>query len=405
MACVDVLFNLFDNNGRTVVAGAKNFLSLEYQRSENEIGAFEIVLPPFYRDFGIGPDWVFEFYRNMSDGMQILDGNTCWFARRFEEIYERDQCGLLTIGGHDTVGLLKRRIVAWYAPGDAPPGFNGEGFKTQPADDAIREIFQENFGSKVDGPGAPPSVTSPVGYPEPTNYTAISRRMAANRRISEEETGSGSAPIVALEIAWQDALQAMQSIAQSASQQDPKKKVLFDIVYTPSNFGRLGQFDFRVWTGARGSTRSGILFSPEYGNLLNARFTQDYTDESNWVHVGGPGSGTDRIVAGVVDQRRSRSPFYPIESFVEKNDLEVVAEESIIGAGQAELNARGEKVTLAAEVVQLDNFEFGVNYEYGDLIQAAVRGVTFESTVSNFRVTAQDGAVDVEVSFNAERFL
>lgn len=405
MSCFDITFNLFDPSGNVVVPSAGDYISLDYQRSRNEVGAFEIILPPYYQSLGIGPDWVFEFYRMTSSGL-VIDGGTCWFARTFEEIYDADQCGAVVIGGHDTIGLLRRRIVAWFAPDAPPPGFNGEGFKTAPADDAIREIFQENFGSKVAFPGTPPpSASNPVGFPNPTNYDENDRRMASNRAIIEELPGTGTAPIVAQEIAWQNTLQVMQSFANAAAQQDPKRSVIFDVSYSPSGTGRLGTFEFKVWTGRRGSVRSGLLFSPENGTLSGATYRRDYTEEANWIHVAGPGNGTSRIVAGVVDQERSRSPFYPIEKFVEKADAETNSQEALEGAGQAALNAATLKASLAGDIVQLPGFEFGVDYLYEDAVQAAIRGVTFDSVISNFNVHVEDNECNIEIKFSAERFL
>jgi hypothetical protein len=40
-----IILNLYRPNGTLVAAGLTDFLSIDYQRSENEIGAFEIILP------------------------------------------------------------------------------------------------------------------------------------------------------------------------------------------------------------------------------------------------------------------------------------------------------------------------------------------------------------------------
>lgn len=396
--CCDILFNLFSPAGQVVVAGAGDFLSLDYQRSENEVGAFEIVLPPHYRSLDIGPDWIFEFYR-VVDGQPQLDGETCWFARRFEELYTDSQCGAIVIGGHDTMGLLKRRIVAWFAPDNTDPGVTGEGYKTRPADLAIREIFQENFGSLTTAGTPPPSVTAPAGFPGPTSYNEASRQMSI-----EEDTGAGSGPVVVQDIAWKNALEAMQSFASASAQQDETQRVLFDVLYTPSGSGVLGEFEFRVWNGSRGVDRTGVLFSPEYGNLLNARLIRDFTDECTWVHVGGTGSGTARVVAGVADQGRERSQWYPIECFLDLNQQETNAQEALVGAGQAHLNTHRGDVSLSGDVVQ-ELFLFGRDYFFGDSVQGQAGGFKFLSRISNFGVHVEGGECRISIDFKSDRYV
>jgi hypothetical protein len=321
-----IILNLYRPNGTLVAAGLTDFLSIDYQRSENEIGAFEIILPIHYLDFGIGRDWIWEIYREAIPGQVVLDGETIWFTRRIEIVTEAQESSII-VSGHDTMGLLKRRIVAWQSIADQAEGGNNQAYKTRPADDAIREVFIENFGSGVGEADIAPAqkIPSPPAtvYEEPDigiPFTVSDRVMVQVQEEDVQNLDEPAAPIIVQEIQLQNALEAMQSIARESAQRGTK--IIFDIAYVPGQGAVLGDLLFRVWVTQRGTKQPGIQIGPDYGNLIDARFVTDYTDECTWAYVGGSTEHPTRIIASIVDPELTRAnPWYPSECFVDLPDL------------------------------------------------------------------------------------
>lgn len=401
MACGQLVINLFKPDGTLLGVGLTEYSSIDYQRSQNEVGTFELILPPYWLDLGLDADYVLEIYREIYPGQFILDGDTCWFIRRIEVEYDENNNLKVTIGGHDTMGLLARRIVAWAAPDDTPEGFNGPSYKTEPAEDAIKEIFIENFGSGALGVDAPISVTDPEEIPGGVSYDANNRLMS--RVLQEGIDAETSTTIITQDIAWQNALSAMQSIASDSAQRG--EPIWFDIVYTPSDQGaKFGSFAFHVWTGQRGLQRNSVVVSPDYGNLISAKLVKDYAEECTWVHVGGAGDGSSRIIAGIVDTEASaRSQFYPIECFIDSANSETSTAEALIGEGSAKLHQNRALIQLTGTILQTEGSLFGVDFSYGDRIKASAFGIDMEATISKFQYHVDHGGCSLEIPLEASR--
>lgn len=400
MDCSGLHVNIFNPQGFLIAAGLTGFESIDYQRSRNEVGAFELVVPGY--DLEFGPDYILEIHREVLPGVQVLDGETCWFVRKVEiETAGRD--GVRTIvSGHDTMGLLSRRIIAWGAVDDAPEGFNGKSYKTEPADLALYHVFSENFGVNVTDADQPLSVSDPFQLHGGTGYNADGKR----REMAQPPVGlffqqpaTNIAPVIVQEISWQNALQVMQTIASDSEAKGAT--IWFDIVYQPG-INHLGTFTFQVWTPLRGTKRPQVFLSLEYGNLIDAKYTQDWTDECTWAHVGGTGDGTDRIIAGVVDTETSRrSPFYPIECFVDSADSEITTDISLIGQGVAALQAKRPLVRLEATLLQEQGSLFGLDYKYGDIVQASAFGRNFEAKIEQYHYHLDRSGCSLEIPFVA----
>lgn len=406
MACCYIL-KLYSPFGVLVAGNITDFISLAWARTENNAGSFDFMLPGHYADLGISRDYVFEIY-DCSSGQAILDGETCWFVRKIE-IRPEEGCGeVVVLSGHDTTGLLARRIVAWFSADSPPEGFNDPGYKTADALVALREIFDENFGLGVATAGAPISVTDPTESPEPLPaFTAQNRLMQAPTYptivIAPIPLSTPAPPIITQDIAWQQVLSVMQAIASVSTEQ--RLPIIFDIVYRHSDFGGLGEFEFRLWVKQRGITRD-IVFAPEIGNLRDPALIKDWAEEVTWVHVGGPGTGALRLVAGVVDPVASHSsPFYPIEGFIDLNDESNNSQAALENAGRAELAAKRGKITVTGNVSQVPGSLFGVHYNYGDTVTSRYRGEQVLARISSYSVSVNDNSCEVTIPLSGETFI
>ena len=68
-------------------------------------------------------------------------------------------------------------------------------------------------------------------------------------------------------------------------------------------------FEFRTFINQRGIDHSSaavdqVVFGPEFGNMTGASYTEDWTNESNFIYAGGQGEGYARIVSEFYDLYR-----------------------------------------------------------------------------------------------------
>lgn len=400
-----IRISLYNERGVLVAHGLHDIVDLDLARAENQAGAFTITLPGLYLDLGIGPDWIIEVHRQVGENW-VLDGDTCWFVRRIEEYTDPEQGLLVVLSGHDTTGLLARRIVAWFGEDNPPEGFDGMGYKTQPADDMIRLIFNENFGPGVNTPGAPPSVTDPLEIPpDPVrDYNSSSRIMLRPPwpPIGEQSL-LGQARVVSHDIAWRNCLEVFREISESSAQEG--QNIIFDIVYRSNDLSGIGAFDFRVWMNQRGKAHENLVFGEEQGTLNNARFVRDWTEEATWVHVGGPGQGDLRLVVGALDPGATdQSPFYPIETFVDSGETSENVDSLVMDAA-VELYRRRGKYTLTGELIQTPESYFGVHYEYGDSVVVRHRDVEFTARISSYRLLFNRDGLEITIPITANKII
>lgn len=395
---------VFTSYGIPVAEGITDIFALSFSRSRNNVGAFEVTLPPHYTEDTFGEDYVVEIWRSIDGRSFALIDDTCWFVREIE--YDLDSNGkeLLYVRGHDTTGLLERRIVAWYSFGSAAPGANAPSYKTAPADRAIYEVWQENFGSLVEGTLAdsfntpPPSVTAAEGWNDPgITLDALLRLMPRSPTgpIPDIPIGDAGALVSGVEIAWGSALDAMRQIADAA--QTLGTLIWFDILYETSDNATLGTFSFRVWVGNRGADLSQtVVLSPYFDTMATAKIRKTYTELANWIHVGGPGQGDLRLVGGLVDDTSVlKSAFYPIEAFVDAS--ESFSEESLLSAAQAELYHRRAKTIISGEIRQSPEFRFGRDYRYGTIVSVFYRNVQASSAIEAYSVEVADGIETIDI--------
>jgi hypothetical protein len=367
-------------------------LSWDAARAENDTGSFTLILPPTYSLGLFAVDNIIEFHRSDNDGQTwTLDGDTCWFIR---DAYFSWDGGKETIevSGHDTIGLLDRRIVAWYAVANTELAQNYYSKKFGPADQSLWELFHENFGAGVIGyleGDVPESVTAV--------YPATERQMP---HVSSDPVRS-DAPIVSVEFAWKQVLSAMKDICRAAAEEGVR--LIFDIVYTPDSDT---PFVFRIWHTLRGVDRTQgskrVVFSRRHENVSSISLRQAHRDEATWIHVGGPGQASLRIMQGVAAPWEifKRSPFYPIESFIE--NTKTADQATLISTGKAELWRKRAKFEFSGEAKDGPLTRFGLSYRYGDRVVCEHRGVASTCRVSRYRITVSGGRETISVPFESE---
>lgn len=406
----DYYVNIYYPNGDLIIQGYSTFYRLDFAQSENVPGSFEIIIEgKLQRQYNIDKDYIFEFWKAGPSGY-ILAAETIWFATKIV-MEQNDSIEFCTISGHDALGLLDRRIVAWPETTSPIAGQDDGGYKTQPSDVMIIDVFDENFHTGAIGPGIPPSVSSAKiidwsgqhvnGVADASNFRNLAAIMNLNAAVLPHTT------TIAMDCAWKNVLSLMQEIS-NAAQSLYKERVLFDFVYTPSGSATIGSLEFRVFNDIRGQV-SNVELSAERGTLNNPKVTKDYTTEIGYVFVGGGDVGGAKIVAGVLDFEtyEVRSPWtskevfvdYPTDSGGNVNSVDVSALENY-GANYIFQNRA--RARIEGSVVQTPDSQFGTHYKYGDLIQASAFGYTEQAFVSSYHVTVENGQETIEIPLNVE---
>ena len=372
-------------------------------RGENDKGSFTMGLSADYLNDFFADD-IIEFRRSTDGGKTFpICDDTCWFVRDCDYIWNNGY-ETIRLSGHDTTGLLDRRIVAWYSSVTNQEGLNTYGHKSEPAETALFDVFNENFGPGVVGlvgTDVPPSAGGPAASGAPAlGATPAERQMLL---VGTEGTFDAGTTID-LEISWKNALAVMKDICNTIA----KRGILlfFDIVYRPEAATR---FVFRVWQKSRGQdmtiTPRPVVFSLEHENVGKMGLRKQFSDEVTWVHVGGSGQGSLRVTQGVIadDPAFKRSPFYPIESFIDNN--KTADYETLANLGEAELYRKRARYIFSAEAKDGPYTMYGRDYNFGDCVTVKHRGVTAKCRISKVRISLKNGRESLSIPLESNEDL
>lgn len=397
----DYTIRLFDQNG-IYISEINDFEQFELTRVKNDIGTLNIIIPELhYSPNDFQKDYRVEVYRNNQ-----LVGDTCWLLQRKElSLTNNEQKISLTFA--DAVDILKRRINAWYSC-DEPQCF---GALEDHADDMMKMLMRFNFGdlvTPVSDPVFAPYVspgTSPVdvqGIPPAVQiaYEDVYGSIDAGRPMDIQIDGyGGSAVVISQEISFVDILSALQDISNAAYAipvPDLRHNVWFDIEYTPMPSGL---FMFKTWTGVRGNDlRNKVLIGPEYGNLNDATYIEDYTNRADIAYVLSDGDNSLQTV-GVAKLDPTQNnyyyalPFGPVEiatDFQQENP----SAELLVGEGLTALGNLSKIKTLDGTIIHSKFFDFMEHYNFGDLVTLRWGDIVETLEISEFTISFNEAGVE-----------
>lgn len=338
-------------------------------RSANTVGGFALTLPyreeygnPPYPDVAqlIGLDNIIEFWRSPGAGQlkHVFTG----FLRKWE-YFEREGQLFVKLSGPDTLDLLDRRIIAYYAE-------SSESTKTDYADDMIKEMVAENMGSGADDYSGSGSARDLSGY----DFTIAADRSAA--------------PSITKAFAWRNLLLACQDVALASASNDTD--LYFDIVPMLQSDQRLG-FEFRTYINEMGMDRTltslnPVFFGREYGNLTNVNLTYDYTEEMNYIYAGGQGEEAARNIQTRYDSDRiGKSIWNRREGFADARNADTNA--GVQATGDEVLAEAAPRLTFRADLIDTSQARFGIDWNYGDKIECSFLGQQFVGMVKAIQIS------------------
>lgn len=383
---------------------------LSYARSDNALGKLEIKLPGDFDMRDVRKHGLIMVWR---DGR--LDTETAWIIVGKRQTTDRKGTSKVYLRAMSGNYLLTSRIVA-YAKGTT------QASKSGPADNIAKAYVRENLG---------------------TLATDTSRQLSTSLFSVAADVSMG--PAVTHEGERQSLFRVCQDIARKAA--ETGTYFSFDTVYLPE----LNRWEFRTYTTARGvdkssTTRSPVTFSSDFGNIGDDALDDDYEDEVTFVYAGGQGEEGARVVQTGEDTVRSTSsPYGRRERFItaSTSDADKLADDALAAvregrprrtytAGQEEQRRLDEEAQKAADeayhfqvfqqhavptlgaaaqaavplgrgsrgysggMVQTGAFQYGRDWQFGDIVAVKAYGQTLDCRVSAVGVTVERGSETIK---------
>lgn len=359
------------------------FIDLSYARRFNTMGSLILTIPDIITPGYINRDFRLLVYRSVDDRPPYLDMDAFWLVRKIT--YNSDD-RTWTIRADDPLSILKRRIVG-YKEGTEYANKNSDVHigTTFYADDLIKEFVRENLGSDTFVP-----VTGPSPDPD---------RDLSDYLVIDVDRTEG--PAMEKDAAFQNILSVCQDIAKTSAQLGIN--LYFDIIVRPD-----GSLFFKTWTSIRGSDRgassaSPLIFYPDH-NLEKLTLEWDYSEEISFIYAGGEDSGEYRLIVRDGDSDRAAvSPWNRNEKFLDLRDtgnISVMDDE----IDAALYGGRG-RLRIVGSPIEVSGTQYGVDYLYGDVVQATVMGYSFDSTIDSVSVRVADSGEEISVQLSGEFIL
>lgn len=349
----------------------EGFSLLDYVRVVNDIGSLVIVIPEIYdRYLFSGTDVVrdnrIDIGRRIGSGLFKRDMDTQWLVVKGNKILNDRGERLTKITCVDLIQLLNRRIVA-YNSGTSYAS------KTDQADDMMKAIVRENFGSLATDTNR-----------DWSTYLSVEADFGLGQSISKS-------------FSRRRVLLVLKELANASYQAGTY--IAFDIVATSQT-----TMLFRTFAGQRGIDRrhpSGInplILGPEFGNLANIDRGYDHSDEITYAYAGGQGEGASRVIGTSSDTTRiGASPFGRIEGFA---DARLTSDATQVQDEARSLVKQGvPRSTFSGKIVDTESTIYGLHYGFGDIVTANFEGETIDCYIDKIRVrvTPESETVDSQL--------
>jgi hypothetical protein len=342
------------------------FTSLEYVRTENTIGSMILTIPfklMRYEDFAVGQ--LFEIWREKHGSLE-LQNDTAYFLQDWQFYTDGEGREYIQLFATDANWLLDTAIVWAYAG-------TSQAEKTGKPDDIMKAIVREQLGELA---------------------------VAERRKLSVQNDVSAGGESITKAFAYRNVLTVLQELADVANENGVY--LVFDVVRTAP-----ATFQFRTYAGQRGTDHSRTSGDPrlvgkQYGNLDEAAFGTFHSDERNWVLVAGKGEESNRLTVQRYNTSRiGSSKWNRREYFKDSRDNDTTA--ALQADGDEVLNDYKPKQILTGRLLDTPGMQFGVHYQFGDIVTAQAFGYNVDCHISSVRVKVdQDNGEQIDVRLRGE---
>lgn len=362
-----------------------SYYNIEFWVAEKEVGSLVIDLPESYGD-EIEPfleeDGIFEIYRETSQGKRLLFGKRFFLALWRPKT---DESGLkfMRLRCLGCNNIIDRRIV-YYTTGSDETIIDD-----LPADDAVKKIMRENFGSDAEE------------YRDVSDYLLI-------------EGNLGLAPNIDYDgFEYQKVLPLLRSLCD-ASYSENGVYLTFDVKWIPES----KKYIFSTYVDQLGVNK-GIFGKDtlylttsdgdqevDSGGLSYASVAVDGSDRRTAVYAGGQlvtySEGTDeeyeeRIIKEAYDQDKiDKTPFGLWEDW---QDARESADEDVIQKiADARLEEWKTKIVVNGHMSDAFTRFFGIEFDWGDIVAFKYKKYAYDVHISRvlFSLTG-DGKKEIRI--------
>lgn len=381
------------------------FISLEYGRQKNDIGACSLVVPGNIYDLStFQQDSLLEIWRldNKTNSLRLM-GDTIYILKSLQYSY-KDGAEIIELVFFDTIELLSRRYNLWLMSEftDYPSHMN------RPIIDQMVQVFNHNFGNNtstaasfmIDGPvGNSPSVAAQA-------IGTLERRFPINTMPVPIYANSEAFDV---EYAWDNCLDIFKQLANlSESRNIP---VWFDVLYSPNE--NAGTYKFKIWEGLRGNNFANLsnnkVFSLENGNLENIKLTIDYTEHADAIIlISDEVVSTNEFFDEVLQVAAIRNdayvlPFHPIEFVAEER--KAASLESLATLAVSKMVEKSPTKKVTGDIINVKGYEFGIDYNYGDIVIVSIKNIKFAAEINKFNVSVGKSGERISIPIESTTLL
>lgn len=311
-----------------MVAGILNLTAV---RVANDFGSVQISLPgDIDRDL-LRVDGFLEVWR-AAEGGPLLPEAVC-MMRDFDSGTDRDGFRYVTVSGPDQNYLLDKAIIAY-------PAASPQSAKSGKIDDVMKAVVRENLG-----PGAlPERDLSGVGF-------SVDGDVSLGPDLSKS-------------FAWRNVLVVLQDLQRASK--EAGTEVHFAVVPQVLTTGLL-TFRFETFIDRIGSDLTDqVMFGPMWGNTRTFQRRQVYSNERNYIYVGGGGEEDQREIVEVWDAERiGISPWNRRERF---SDASAESTAGLISKGQQVLTEGEPYRRFSVDLLDTPSARYGLDWHFGDVL-------------------------------------
>lgn len=359
-------------------------ISVQWSRKINAVGEAKITVPQT-KPISAFPRNTRVLIWREKDQSQTLAGQTIWVVRKITHNLEDNTFQFLA---KDANTLIGNRIVA-YSSHSVFADKTQEEFEwltkvvpTLPpvSDDMIKQYVSENMG--------PDAID-----------TARDLTTTGLLTIDADQT---LGTFVEKTAAWQNLLSTIQDVAKQSK--DAGTPIYFDMVPDPIT----GTFAFRTWKDFRGRDRTAdsqnpLTFSQELENLSKVQLEFDYTTEFNVFYYVGLGSAGGNDMGNspyTNDKSLVGDPFGRREFMV--SDSEKTNEDGIMDSlARGFLEGATAQVTMKGRALDTPLSQYGVDFDFGDLVSARAGSYEFDCLVEAVAGTYRNGEEKLDIKLSS----
>jgi hypothetical protein len=348
-----------------------NYLDLEFVNRVNGSGYFLLTVPAGGFDSKLlRVDNMIQVWRTDYRGRPSLE--FIGFLRRWKFVTSGGNTEIV-LSGPDQNDLLDRRIVA-YAAGSAGATISGA------ADDGIKNIFYINLGGGSSQEG---------------------RSIAQYNVTIAGDLADG--PSIEKSFAWRKVSTVIKDIHEQTSTLG--NEVFYNLALAGVDEDSVPSFVFTTYTGQPGADRTAdsgdpVIFSLELGNLRDPVLDYDYSNEENFIYVGGQGEGNERAITYVWDDARiGASQWNRREGF--KDARNVDNRGNLEDEGEMRLAEMRPRIRFSGKLLDTEQSPYGT-WRLGDKVTVFYLGLQLDVIIRAvyFRIS-RNGAEDIMVNVEA----